>query len=73
MFELPEYIVFFDQPRISWVIVVPDLLPRWVAKGKILEEMILEEAGEEDPLADFVERAVMLDPPTTRNKLCSWR
>jgi hypothetical protein len=55
------------------VIVVPDLLPRWVAKGKILEEMILEEAGEEDPLADFVERAVMLVPPTIRRKLCSWR
>jgi hypothetical protein len=42
VFELPEYIVFFDQPRISWVIVVPDLLPRWVAMGKIPGEMILE-------------------------------
>ena len=73
MFELPEPVVFFDQPGISWVIVVPDLLPRWVAKGKILEEMILEEAGEEDPLADFVERAVMAVPPTIRRKLCSWR
>ena len=55
------------------MIVVPDLLPRWVAMGKILEAMLLEEAGEVDPLADFVERAVMAVPPTTRNKLCSWR
>jgi hypothetical protein len=55
------------------VIVLPDLSPRWVATGKIPEGMILEEAGEEDPLADSVVRAVMLDPPTTRRKLCSWR
>ena len=55
------------------MIVLPDLPPRWVAKGKILEEMILEEAGEEDPLADFVERAVMAVPPTIRSKVCSWR